>query len=215
MADMTTPSTPQSEAPSPGPGRLETERGSTTIAEVVVTKVAGIAAREVGGVHRLGTAVSRALGAVTQRLQVTDSSTQGVNVDVTDTDARVSMSVVIDYGESIPEVAQAIRDNVVRRIESTTGLHCAAVDIAVTDLYFPGEDDDDQPAAPAAGYAAGGAVRARRAVAAGCARGARPRRRTQRLRRGRARRRPRRPVRDRGQRRADRRRALPGRPRRL
>lgn len=142
--------TPRSETPAAGPGRLETERGTTTIAEIVVTKVAGIAAREVSGVHRLGSAVSRALGAVTQRLQVGDASTQGVNVEVTDSDARVSMSVIIDYGESIPDVAQAIRDNVVRRIEASTGLHCAAVDIAVTDLYFPGDDDEDQAPAPGA-----------------------------------------------------------------
>lgn len=147
MADTTRPTPPSPEATATGTGRLETDRGTTTIAEVVVTKVAGIAAREVAGVHRLGTAVSRALGAVTQRLQVSDSTTQGVNVDVTESDARVTMSVVIDYGESIPEVAQAIRDNVVRRIEATTGLHCAAVDIAVTDLYFPGDDEEVQPAA--------------------------------------------------------------------
>jgi uncharacterized alkaline shock family protein YloU len=125
-----------------GRGRLETERGTTTIAEVVVTKVAGIAAREVAGVHRLGGAVARALGAVSQRLSVGDTTTQGVNVEVTESDARVAISVIIDYGESIPDVAQAIRDNVVRRIEGTTGLHVSAVDISVTDLYFPGDDDD-------------------------------------------------------------------------
>jgi uncharacterized alkaline shock family protein YloU len=149
MTDATTrASTPKPDPSSAGPGRLETERGTTTIAEVVVTKVAGIAAREVAGVHRLGTAVSRAFGAVTQRLQVSDVSTQGVNVEVAESDARVSMSVIIDYGESIPDVAQAIRDNVVRRIEATTGLHCAAVDIAVTDLYFPGDDEAEPPATP-------------------------------------------------------------------
>jgi uncharacterized alkaline shock family protein YloU len=150
MAETTRPTPPTPEATAAGTGRLETARGTTTIAEVVVTKVAGIAAREVAGVHRLGSAVSRAIGAVTQRLQVGDATTQGVNVEVTETDARVSMSVVIDYGESIPEVAQAIRDNVVRRIEATTGLHCAAVDIAVTDLYLPGDEDDSQSTPPLA-----------------------------------------------------------------
>ena len=136
----------RSSTPSAGRSRLETEKGTTTIAEVVVTKVAGIAAREVNGVHRLGGAVARALGAVTQRLPVGDSATQGVNVEVTESDAQVSISVIIDYGESIPDVSQAIRDNVVRRIEGTTGLHVSAVDISVTDLYFPGDDDDsDDP----------------------------------------------------------------------
>jgi uncharacterized alkaline shock family protein YloU len=133
---------------SAGKGRLETDKGSTTIAEVVVTKVAGIAAREVGGVHRLGSAVARAIGAVTQRLQVGENQTQGVSVDITDGDATVEMNVIIDYGESIPDVAQAIRDNVIRRIEGTTGLHVASVDISVSDLYFPGDDDED--VAPAA-----------------------------------------------------------------
>jgi uncharacterized alkaline shock family protein YloU len=144
--------TPASSSPSTSPattgsapanrGRLETDRGTTTIAEIVVTKVAGIAAREVSGVHRLGGTVARALGAVTQRLPGGDSTTQGVDVEVTESDAQVQISVVIDYGESIPTVAQAIRDNVVRRIEATTGLHVSGVDISVTDLYFPGDDDE-------------------------------------------------------------------------
>ena len=142
----TSESTTAASRPADGRGRLETDKGTTTIAEVVVTKVAGIAAREVGGVHRLGGAVARALGAVTQRVGVAESSTQGVSVEVTESDARISMSVIIDYGESIPDVAQTIRDNVVRRIEATTGLHVSAVDIAVTDLYFPGDDDNDDDA---------------------------------------------------------------------
>jgi uncharacterized alkaline shock family protein YloU len=144
----TTATSPRpSDPPADGRGRLQTDKGTTTIAEVVVTKVAGIAAREVGGVHRLGGAVARALGAVTQRLPVGDPNTQGVDVEITESDARVNLSVIIDYGESIPEVAQSIRDNVVRRIEATTGLHVAAVDIAVTDLYFPGDDDEGNSSA--------------------------------------------------------------------
>ena len=150
MTETSAAATPSSSTPGTGSataspkgsgGRLATDRGSTTIADVVVTKIAGIAAREVGGVHRLGGAVARALGAVTRNL--TDSNTQGVSVEVTDAEAKVSLTVIIDYGESIPDVAQEIRDNVIRRLEATTGLTVVAVDVAVTDLYFPGDDDDD------------------------------------------------------------------------
>ena len=35
-------------------GGLQTEKGATTIADTVVTKVASIATREVGGVYELG-----------------------------------------------------------------------------------------------------------------------------------------------------------------
>jgi uncharacterized alkaline shock family protein YloU len=148
MTDTTETSTGSSGLASsskPTGGRLATEKGSTTIADIVVTKVAGIAAREVGGVHALGGAVARALGAVTQRLG-TDGNSQGVSVEVSDSEAKVTVTVIIDYGESIPDVAQEIRDNIIRRLEAITGLTVAAVDVAVTDLYFPGDDDNSQGA---------------------------------------------------------------------
>ena len=90
-------------------GDLQTPKGQTTIADPVVTKVAGIAAREVGGVHALGGGVARALGAVTQRLPVGDSTAQGVSVEVGEKEAAVDLTVVIDYGESIPQVTQSAR----------------------------------------------------------------------------------------------------------
>ncbi|MDQ6746246.1 MAG: Asp23/Gls24 family envelope stress response protein [Actinomycetota bacterium] len=125
------------------PGRLQTEKGQTTIADPVVTKVAGIAAREVGGVHQLGGGVARALGAVTQRLPGGDSTTQGVSVEVGEKEAAVDLTVVVEYGESIPRVAQQIRDNVIRRIEGICGLRVTEVNVAVNDLYLPGDDQDD------------------------------------------------------------------------
>jgi uncharacterized alkaline shock family protein YloU len=124
---------------------LQTEKGQTTIADPVVTKVAGIAAREVGGVHELGGGVARALGAVTNRLPVGDSSAQGVSVEVGEREAAVDLTVVVDYGESIPRVAQQIRENVIRRIEGITGLTVTEVNVAVHDLYLPGDDQSDEP----------------------------------------------------------------------
>jgi uncharacterized alkaline shock family protein YloU len=148
MAEVST----QSPRPSAGgegsgnsAGGLQTEKGQTTIADPVVTKVAGIAAREVGGVHELGGGVARALSSVTQRLPVGDSSSQGVSVEVGDKEAAVDVSVVIDYGESIPRVTQEIRDNIIRRIEGITGLSVTEVNVAVNDLYFPGDDQAEEP----------------------------------------------------------------------
>ncbi|MDQ2894406.1 MAG: Asp23/Gls24 family envelope stress response protein [Actinomycetota bacterium] len=127
------------------PGGLQTEKGQTTIADPVVTKVAGIAAREVGGVYQLGGGVARALGAVTNRLPVGDSNTQGVSVEVGEKEAAVDLTVVVEYGESIPRVAQQIRENVVRRIEGITGLSVTEVNVAVNDLHLPSDDQDDEP----------------------------------------------------------------------
>jgi len=115
--------------------------GSTNIADAVVTKIAGIAAREVPGVHDLGGGAARAMGSMTQRVGLGDERTQGVSVEVGEREAAVDLTLVVDYGESIPQVAEAIRSNIVKRVEGITGLSVTEVNISVNDLYFPGDDD--------------------------------------------------------------------------
>ena len=125
---------------------LQTERGKTTIADAVVTKVAGVAAREVRGVYDLGGGIARTLGSVTQRVGVGDERTQGVSVEVGEREAAVDLTVVVEYGESIPRVSQAVRDNVIKRIEGITGLSVTEVNVSVDDLYFPGDETPEQTA---------------------------------------------------------------------
>jgi uncharacterized alkaline shock family protein YloU len=54
---------------------------------------------------------------VTQCVGVGNERTQGVSVEVGEREAAVDLTVVIDYGESISQVSQAIRDNINKRIE--------------------------------------------------------------------------------------------------
>jgi uncharacterized alkaline shock family protein YloU len=124
-------------------GPLQTEMGSTTIADAVVTKVASIATREVGGVHELGGGAARALGSAAQRVGIGDQRTQGVTVEVGDKEAAVDLTIVVEYGESIPRLSKEIRDNVTRRIEGITGLSVTEVNVTVNDLHFPGDDQPD------------------------------------------------------------------------
>ncbi len=121
---------------------LQSERGQTSIADGVVTKVAGLAAGEVPGVHELGGTTARAVGAVTQKVGFGDSRTQGVSVEVGEREAAVDLTIVIEYGESIPQVAEQVRQQVIKRVEGITGLSVVEVNINVDDLYFPGDDDD-------------------------------------------------------------------------
>lgn len=155
MADESTTSERPTGAVPSGAGRsersrpdtaLQTERGQTTIADAVVTKVAGVAAREVRGVYDLGGGIARTLGSVTQRVGVSDERTQGVSVEVGEREAAVDLTLVVEYGESIPRVSQAVRDNVIKRIEGITGLSVTEVNVSVNDLYFPGDEAPEQPA---------------------------------------------------------------------
>ena len=127
-------------------GALQSERGNTTIADAVVTKVASIAAREVRGVYSLGGGVERAVGSVTQRVGITDERTQGVSVEVGEREAAVDLTVIVEFGESIPQVSQAVRENVIKRIEGITGLSVTEVNVSVNDLYFPGDEEPEKPA---------------------------------------------------------------------
>ena len=154
MAQETASKTPQStrrssaastsRSPGSSIGADDGGRGATTIADSVVTKVAGIAAREVAGVYALGGTGARAIGSVTQRVGIGDARSQGVSVEVQERRATIELTVVVEYGESIPRLAEALREQVIKRVESITGLEVAAVDIGVDDLHFADDDDAGQ-----------------------------------------------------------------------
>ena len=140
---MTTPTTAVATKPA---GPLVTTQGNTTIADVVVSKIAGLAAREVSGVHALGGSASRAVGALRERIPgATVNHAQGVSVEVGEKQAAVDIDIVAEYGVSIADLATGIRRNVIAAIERMTGLEVVEVDITVHDVYI-GDDEPDQPA---------------------------------------------------------------------
>jgi uncharacterized alkaline shock family protein YloU len=65
-------------------------------------------------------------------------------VEVGETQAAVDLDLVTYYGQSIVQVTDAVRANVINRIESMTGLEVTEVNITVDDLYVEGQDDDQQ-----------------------------------------------------------------------
>ncbi|WP_368731647.1 Asp23/Gls24 family envelope stress response protein, partial [Burkholderia multivorans] len=56
----------------------------------------------------------------------------------------MDLAIVVEYGTSIVDVAEAIRRNVIRAVEQGTGLQVVEVNIDVTDVHLPDEDNDDQ-----------------------------------------------------------------------
>lgn len=148
MTDTSTTTKDQSQSRAPSTGgtgslsRLETDRGVTSISEDVVAKIAAIAAREVEGVESLGGALSGAISNVVGRIRGDDHKTAGVGVEVGSRQAAVDLSMTIRYPASIMDVTGSVRQNVIDRIESMTGLEVVEVNIAVNDLAFQGGDSD-------------------------------------------------------------------------
>ncbi|MEU3622687.1 alkaline-shock protein [Amycolatopsis coloradensis] len=115
--------------------------GKTTISSVVVQKVAGLATREVTGIHALGGGVSRAFGAIRERIPGSGTvTTSGVSVEVGDKQAAIDLDVVVEYGARIVDVARAVRRNVIGQVEQITGLEVIEVNIAVNDIHLPDEN---------------------------------------------------------------------------
>lgn len=119
---------------------LETEHGTTTIDDNVVGKIAGIAAREVSGVHNLGGGAARMWGAVRESFTSSTNVQQGVNVAVQDGHVNVAVAIIAEYGVAIHELANAIRENITVAITRMTGLIVDRVDVTVHDVNLPEQE---------------------------------------------------------------------------
>ena len=123
---------------------LVSSEGRTTIADTVVSKIAGIAAREVSGVYALGGGASRAVGALRERIPGSSTNhSQGVSVEVGERQAAVDVQLVAEYGVSIADLASGIRRNVIASIERMTGLEVTEVNIEVQDVHVESDDNDE------------------------------------------------------------------------
>jgi uncharacterized alkaline shock family protein YloU len=120
------------------------EMGKTSIADAVVAKVAEIATREIRGVHELGGATERVVSGAISKITGGAGRAAGVNVEVGEEEAAIDINMIAEYGMSIPEVANNVRQNVVNQVQAFTGLRVKEVNIAVNDLYFPGEEAQEQ-----------------------------------------------------------------------
>jgi uncharacterized alkaline shock family protein YloU len=137
-----TETTQRSEQRSP----LQTDRGTTTINDAVVSSIAAQVVREVAGAEpeiggRGATTIpgdtSPTVGELFNRVSGSSRGTRGVSVEVGETQAAIDLTISVPYGRSIPEVVKAMRDNVIQRVENLTGLEVTGVNITVKDVFFP------------------------------------------------------------------------------
>ena len=135
----------------------ETGRGRTTIAASVVQKIAGMATREVSGVHSMGGGTTRAVGALRERIPGggSTSSTSGVRVEVGEKQAAVDLDLSVEYGVSIVELARSVRRNVISCVEEMTGMETVEVNISVNDVHL---DEGSEESSGEARQSSGGRV---------------------------------------------------------
>lgn len=119
--------------------------GATIIENGVVAKIAGIAAREVPGVHALGGGAARAVGAIRDALNSTDL-TQGIRVEVGETQVAVDVTIVAEYPTSLQKVADDVRAAISLAMAEYVGKQAVEVNVTIDDVHLPSEDAAEEDA---------------------------------------------------------------------
>src|SRR5918994_704014 len=124
---------------------LKTERGTTTIQDSVVSQVAGIAAQEVEGI-RMGSSTTQGVGSIMSAVPGVGSASEsrGVSVEVGEVETAVDLTMSVEYGRIIHQIVEAVRTNVIMRVESLVGLRVTEVNITVNDIFFPQQEQQEE-----------------------------------------------------------------------
>ncbi len=122
---------------------LQSDRGTTTIQDGVVSSIAATALEETDGIDpshggtRLPGDTSPTVGEFVGRISGGAGRTRGISVQVGEEQAALDLTVNVLYGRPIHQVTDALRRNVINRVENLTGLQVTEVNITVNDVTFP------------------------------------------------------------------------------
>ncbi len=108
------------------------ELGNIHISEEVLAAISAAATLEVEGVS----ALSANLGSDLAELLGKKSLTKGIHIQLDEEKVKVDLSILMKYGNTIPEVGKAVQDGVKNAIESMTGLEVSEVNVTVTGVVF-------------------------------------------------------------------------------
>jgi uncharacterized alkaline shock family protein YloU len=92
----------------------------------------------------MGGGTSRAVGGVLDSVRGGSGTTRGVTVEVGEEETAIDLSLAIEYGRPIPQVSEAVRSNVISRVENLVGLQVTEVNITVNDVLFPESQEQEQ-----------------------------------------------------------------------
>jgi len=114
------------------PDYVKTDMGSIQIAPEVIEIIAGLATIEVQGVAGMSGGFAGGIAELLGRKNLS----KGVKVEVGQREAAIDVSIIVEYGNRIPEVASDIQRNVKHAIESMTGLNVVEVNVHIHDVHF-------------------------------------------------------------------------------
>lgn len=115
----------------------ENPDGTVSFATDVVATIAGLAATEVEGVASMSSPSSGLADMFARKNS--RNFTKGVRIDLDGNLVTVDITIVVEYGSPVPDVARGIQENVKKAIETMSGLTVHSVDVHVSGISFDRE----------------------------------------------------------------------------
>lgn len=107
---------------------IKTGNEGIQISNDVVAVIAGVAVAEVPGVAGMAGGFA---GGITEVLSGKKNLAKGIKVEVAETQAKIDVNIIVEYGSRIPDVAFEIQNRVKKAVESMTGLKVEEVNVHV------------------------------------------------------------------------------------
>jgi uncharacterized alkaline shock family protein YloU len=118
----------------------QTGLGTIRIADDVVKVIAGLAAMDIKGVAGMSGGFAGGIAELLGRKNLA----KGIKVEVGEKEAAIDLSVIIDYGMRIPDVAAQIQESVKNAVERMTGLVVVEANVNVQGIAFAAEAKEDE-----------------------------------------------------------------------
>ncbi|OUP57902.1 Asp23/Gls24 family envelope stress response protein [Butyricicoccus pullicaecorum] len=121
------------------------DQGTIKISEDVVASIAALAAAETEGVGGLAAGLTAEIASLLGK----KSQNKGVRVQLGEQDTvGVELSILVEFGKSVGEVALAVQKAVKAAVESMTGLKTAVVNVVVSGVTFDQPKPAEETLAP-------------------------------------------------------------------
>ena len=107
---------------------VKSENEGIQISDDVVAVIAGVAVSEVQGVSGMAGGFA---GGISEVFSGKKNLAKGIKAEISETEAKIDVNIIVEYGTRIPDVAFEIQNRVKKAVESMTGLKVLEVNVHV------------------------------------------------------------------------------------
>ena len=118
---------------------IKTENEGIQISNDVIAVIAGVAVSEVPGVSGMAGGFA---GGISEVFSGKKNLAKGIKVDATETEAKIDVNIIVEYGTRIPDVE--IQNRVKKAVENMTGLKVEEVNVHVQGVNTDSSKEDEE-----------------------------------------------------------------------